>query len=156
MGWGVVDRHGTRLKHVAHGVINAGKSELCARLVVIDDGLEKVFAEYAPDAAAVEAMFFAKHAQSAATLGHARGVVLLRISRVGLSPYEYPPARVKRSVVGRGRADKRQVALVVSNILNLDTPPPEDAADALAVAIAHLNVSRFDEQLAAAAAGRSR
>ena len=103
LGWGVVERHGTRLCHVAHGVINAGKGELCGRLVIIDEGLRNVLEEHKPAAAAVEAMFFAKNAQSAATLGHARGVVLLCVSRAGLSPHEYPPARVKRAVVGRGR-----------------------------------------------------
>ncbi len=147
LGWGVVDREGTRRRHVAHGVINAGKGELCERLVVIDDQLAEAIAEFAPTAGAVESIFFSKNAQSAATLGHARGVALLRLSRAGLTPAEYPPARVKRTVVGRGRADKRQVAMIVTSILSLDSVPKEDAADALAVAITHLNISRFSEQM---------
>lgn len=147
MGWGVIERQGTRLSHVAHGVIKAGTGELCGRLLVIDDGLAEVLAEHRPAAAAVESIFFSKNAQSAATLGHARGVVLLRLARAGLSPHEYPPARVKRAVVGRGRADKRQVAHIVTSILGLPQLPPEDASDALAVAITHVNISRFSEQV---------
>ena len=114
LGWGLVERVGTRQWHVAHGVIEPPLDGTFAdRLVWIDDELAKVIVEHHPDVGAVESIFFSKDAQSAAKLGHARGVVLLRLRRAGLDVHEYPPARVKRSVVGRGRADKHQVARVV-------------------------------------------
>jgi crossover junction endodeoxyribonuclease RuvC len=149
LGWGVVEQVGTRLRHVAHGTIKVTGNELADRLVQLDQGLRAVIEEHAPASSAVEAMFFAKNAQSAATLGHARGVVLLALRRADLSIHEYPPAQVKRAVAGSGRADKRQVAMIVRGMLTLDDTPPSDAADALAVAITHLNRARFDSALLA-------
>jgi len=145
LGWGVVEREGTRVRHVAHGVISVSSDELADRLVDIDAALREVIATHAPDIASVETMFFAKNAQSAAKLGHARGVVLLRLRAAGLPVHEYAPARVKRAVTGSGRADKRQVAMVISRILALDVVPPSDAADALAVALTHINAAPFAE-----------
>jgi crossover junction endodeoxyribonuclease RuvC len=150
LGWGVVERHGTRLCHVAHGTVVPAGPTLSDKLVDIDRELALVLAAHLPTSAAVEAMFFAKNAQSAMKLGHARGVVLLGLRRGGLSVAEYPPARVKRAVVGGGRAEKHQVAHIVAALLRLPLPPQPDAADALAVAITHLNISSF-----AAAVARS-
>jgi crossover junction endodeoxyribonuclease RuvC len=107
-------------------------------------------AEYEPAAAAVESIFFSKNAQSAAKLGHARGVVLVSLRRSGVGIAEYAPAKVKRAVVGRGRADKNQVTRVIASMLGLREPPQEDAADALAVAVTHINVARFASALAQA------
>lgn len=150
LGWGVLLREGTRITHVAHGVIHTDlDGSLAERLVEIDTGIEAVLQELRPDVSAVESLFFAKDAQSAAKLGHARGVVLLRLARAGLAIHEYPPARVKRSVVGKGQADKKQVALVMTAILRLPAPPPPDAADALAIALTHLHVAGYDAALAA-------
>jgi crossover junction endodeoxyribonuclease RuvC len=144
LGWGVLERVGSRIEHVAHGVIDVDlEGTFADRLVDIDDRLGEVIAAHAPAAAAVETLFFAKDAQSAAKLGHARGVILLRLRRAGLPTSEYPPALVKRTVAGKGAADKRQVAMVVSAILRLSPPPRSDAADALAIALTHLNVSAF-------------
>ncbi len=147
LGWGIVDRVGTRLVHVAHGTLRMNSGELADKLVVIDQALTEVVAEHAPTAAAVESIFFSKNAQSAAKLGHARGVVLLTLRRTGIPVAEYPPARVKRAVVGRGRADKKQVSMVIKSILGLSELPQEDAADALAVAVTHLNVAQFQRAL---------
>jgi crossover junction endodeoxyribonuclease RuvC len=138
-GWGVVERHGSRLAHIGHGTLRLGEGELCDRLVALEQGLAEVLAEYRPLAGAVEALFFAKNAQSAAKLGHARGVVLLALRRAGLSVAEYPPARVKSTVVGTGAAAKVQVGRVVAAMLGLGEAPPEDAADALAIAMTHLS-----------------
>lgn len=139
LGWGVLDRVGTRISHVAHGVIHTDlDGSLAEKLVEIDTALERVIAEQAPDVAAVEGLFFAKNAQSAAKLGHARGVILLRLARAGLAIHEYAPALVKRTVAGRGAADKGQVAMVVTAVLGLTALPPPDAADALAIAMTHL------------------
>ena len=151
LGWGVLDRVGTKIVHVAHGVIDADeKAPLADRLLVIDTALEEVAAAHMPDVVAVEGIFFAKDAQSAAKLGHARGVVLLRFARAGLSIHEYAPARVKRAVVGRGAADKKQVAMLVAAVLRLTPRPRSDAADALAIALTHLAVASHASALAAA------
>jgi crossover junction endodeoxyribonuclease RuvC len=143
LGWGLVDRQGTRLVHVASGVVKTKGKNLADRLVQIDQALERVIAEHQPDEGAVETIFFSKNAQSAAKLGHARGVVLLALRRAGLPIAEYPPATVKRAVVGRGRAEKHQVGLIITRLLSLTVAPEEDAADALAVAVTHLNTRQF-------------
>ncbi len=165
LGWGVVEKIGTRLRHVAHGVIRANEADpLAERLVVIERELVAVVMAHAPERASVEAIFFAKDAQAASKLGHARGVALLVCARGGLAVAEYPPARVKRTVAGGGRADKSQVAQMVRALLGLATVPPSDAADALAIAITALQHSilepngpaanpRLSELLRAAGAG---
>jgi crossover junction endodeoxyribonuclease RuvC len=151
LGWGVVERIGTRVVHVAHGVIDVDDGRpLHERLVDIDEELGAVVALHAPDVGAVEGIFFAKNAQSAAKLGHARGVVLLRLARARLTIAEYAPALVKRTVAGRGASDKHQVAMIVTALLRLAAPPRSDAADALAIALTHLSVSSFTTAVAAA------
>lgn len=141
LGWGIVEREGNRLIHVAHGVIalEAG-APLSERLVGIADGLEALIEKYAPTVGAVEALFFNKDAQAAAKLGHARGVVLLCLAREGIPIAEYAPAKIKRTIAGTGQADKRQVALMVRAALSLDSLPPVDASDALAIAMTHLRL----------------
>lgn len=154
MGWGVVERIGTRQIHIGHGLIKPPlDGTFSDRLIAIDDELEAVIAQHEPDASAVEGIFFSKDPQSAAKLGHARGVILLRLRRAGLSVHEYPPAQVKRVVVGRGRADKRQVAMLVQAALGLDAIPPSDAADALAVALTCLAAASYQEALGRAKRG---
>jgi crossover junction endodeoxyribonuclease RuvC len=155
LGWGVLHRTGTRIEHIAHGVIDTDLSGSFAnRLLEIDEGLSAVIQAHAPTVGAVEGMFYAKDAQSAAKLGHARGVVLLRLTRAGLPIHEYPPAQVKRAVVGRGAADKRQVAMIMTAVLRLAAPPRSDAADALAIAMTHLQIASYDAALAASVRGR--
>jgi crossover junction endodeoxyribonuclease RuvC len=151
LGWGVLDREGTRVTHVAHGVIDCDeKKPLHERLVTINTELVAVIAEHAPQQGAVEGIFFAKNAQSASKLGHARGVVLLCLAQAQISIAEYAPALVKRTVAGRGASDKNQVAMLVTAILRLASPPRSDAADALAIALTHLSVSTFAGALARA------
>jgi crossover junction endodeoxyribonuclease RuvC len=143
-GWGIVERRGTRLVHVAHGIIHTDEREpIAARLVEIEAGLMRVLEEHAPHEASVEALFFAKDAQAAAKLGHARGVALLVCARAGLPVHEYPPARVKQAVTGSGRADKAQVAQMVRVVLGMPEAPRADAADALAVAVTCLQHMRL-------------
>jgi len=154
LGWGVVRRDGTRPSHVAHGVIDTDVSaSLAQRLCQIEHELCRIVEIYGPTAAAVESIFFAKDAMAAAKLGQARGVALLVLARAGLDIAEYEPARVKKAIVGQGRADKRQMALVVRALLRLAAPPRPDAADALAVALTHVQAAPL-LALAARAAGR--
>ena len=143
-GWGVVRRSGTRLTHVAHGVLHVERAgELGARLVALESELVAIIERFGPAQASIESLFFAKDAQAAAKLGHARGVALLVCARAGLPSFEYPPARVKRTVAGGGRAEKAQVAQMIRILLGLSAVPPADAADALAIAVTHLQGTRL-------------
>ena len=142
-GWGVVQLEGTRLRHIGAGTITVPeKLALSKRLRRIHEALEHVIAEHGPEAVAVEEIFYAKYANAAIKLGHARGVALLAAEQASLEVHEYPPAIVKRTVVGRGAADKSQVGRLVMALLGLKEAPEEDAADALAVAITHIQASR--------------
>lgn len=153
LGWGVVSRTGNRLVHVAHGVIALdGSDSIARRLVELEGQLTRVIREHRPHVSSVESLFFNKDAQAAAKLGHARGVVLLCLAREGIPIAEYAPAKIKRTVVGSGQADKRQVALMVRAALALPAPPPADAADALAIAMTHLRLGGLLSALAESAA----
>ena len=154
LGWGLVRRQHSRLVHVDHGVIQLDpKLGLPDRLVRIDLELGAVVRRHQPDVGSVETLFFHKDAQAAAKLGHARGVVLIRLAQEGVSVAEYAPARVKRTLVGTGQAEKRQVAMMVKTLLGLPAPPPSDAADALALAITHLRLEPLARALAGSAEG---
>jgi crossover junction endodeoxyribonuclease RuvC len=149
LGWGVLEQRGTRISHVAHGVVDTDTDrELWHRLVEIDDAIAEILREHTPDAAAVESIFHAKDAQAASKLGHARGVVLLRLARAGVAVHEYAPSRVKRAVAGAGHATKEQVARVMTTLLGLAEAPRLDASDALANAFAHLSMAPYREAMA--------
>lgn len=143
-GWGVLSVEGTRLRFIATDTIVAGdKRPLEERLLRIHEGLTAAIAEHAPTTVAVEDMFFAKYPNAALKLGHARGVALLVAAQAGLEVAAYPPSLIKKTVAGRGRADKAQIAQMVKVILGLEQVPGEDATDALAVAITHAQASRM-------------
>lgn len=137
-GWGVVQSRGTRILHLAHGIVSTdATAPIAERLVAIERELAQVIETHTPVEASVESLFFAKDAQAAAKLGHARGVALLVCARAALRVFEYAPALVKRAIAGNGRADKAQVAQMVRVLLGLPEIPRADAADALAIAIVH-------------------
>ncbi len=137
-GWGAVVRRGSRFVHVAHGVVRAPAAALLPeRLVSIADGLDAALAAVCPSVVAIEQAFVKLDPHAALVIGHARGVAMLVSARRGLSVVEYPPATVKRAVVGTGRAEKSQVGGMIRAILGLTEPLAEDAADALAVAVCH-------------------
>lgn len=137
-GYGVVSATNRVLRHVDSGVLAPRQdAPLEERLVVIYDGLVELLGRHAPHAVAVEDIFYAHHAQSALTLGHARGVVLLAAAKAGVELHSYPPAQVKRALSGHGRAEKDQIARLVTMLLRLPEPPREDQADALALCICH-------------------
>jgi len=143
-GWGLVRRESARVQHVAHGVfVLPAEAPLAERLVVLERALCEVIATYKPDASAVESLFFHKDPQAASKLGHARGVVLLVLSRAEVPIAEYSPALVKRTVAGRGAADKHQVALMMKAMFSLGELPRADATDALALAVTHLRVAHL-------------
>lgn len=137
-GWGVISCEGSRLNHVAHGVI-APKDSLPfpERLVVLFEEISAVLAAHAPDEAAVEETFMNNNARSALKLGHARAMALIVPARAGLPVAEYAATVVKKAVVGTGGADKAQVGWMIARLLPTAGKTAADAADALAVAIAH-------------------
>jgi crossover junction endodeoxyribonuclease RuvC len=137
LGWGIIDSSGSRLCHVANGVIRSDGEDLAERLVSLFNGLTEVLAAYAPDAAAVEQTFVNKDAVATLKLGQARGVALLVPARAGITVGEYAPNAVKKSVVGVGHAEKAQVGHMVRLMLPGCNPESPDAADALAIAICH-------------------
>lgn len=141
VGVGVVDREGNRLKPVAFEVIAPGrmKGDLPARLKTIHLGLREAIGRHEPDVVALEEAFHGKSAQSALRIGEGRGVAILAAALEGRDVHQYPPATIKMAVTGAGNAHKSQVGRMVRVILNLTDDVPEDAADALAVAICHLN-----------------
>jgi len=137
-GWGVVEASGSRLSHVAHGVI-APKDTLpfAERLAFLFAAIEGVIAAHAPDEAAVEETFMNDNARSALKLGHARACCLIAPARAGILVAEYAATVVKKAVVGTGGADKAQVGFMIRRLLPAAGETTADAADALAVAIAH-------------------
>ena len=137
-GWGVIEAHDNRLRHVADGVIRTDERlSLADRLVELHRGLAEVIERYRPAEAAVEETFVNKNAVSTLKLGQARGIALLVPARAGLSVAEYPPNVVKKTVVGTGHAAKEQIQMMVRTLLPGCVISGADAADALAVAICH-------------------
>ena len=140
VGWGVVERRGSGLQHVAHGVLRLDDSApLELRLVELFARLSDTLARHAPMAVAVEGVFTFRNARSALVLGQARGVALLVAARAGVPVFEYAPAMVKRSIGAGGAGAKAAVARAVTGFLGLTDVPRADATDALAVAVCHLH-----------------
>ncbi|EEX15158.1 MULTISPECIES: crossover junction endodeoxyribonuclease RuvC [Salipiger] len=137
LGWGIIEAEGSRLRHVANGVCESGTGELAVRLLSIHRQLTEVLRQYAPDVAAVEQTFVNKDAAGTLKLGQARGIALLVPAQFGLEVGEYAPNSVKKTVVGVGHADKRQVDHMVKMQLPGVQIVGPDAADALAIAICH-------------------
>ena len=142
MGWGVIDVAGSRLAHVAHGVIATKPSiGLGARLMALHHELARVIALHTPASIAVEQAFVARDPQAALKIGHARAVALLAAAQAGLEIAEYAPNHIKKCVVGAGHAGKEQVQFMVKRLLPACGVTQADAADALAAAIAHAHLS---------------
>jgi crossover junction endodeoxyribonuclease RuvC len=148
-GYGVIDSDGREHRLVAAGVIRVKSNQpLAARVCEIAGKLRELIRLHAPEAAAVEEVFYSINVKSALSLAHVRGVVLLAISEAGLELGEYSPLEVKTSVVGYGRAEKHQVQKMIHSLLALESPiGSEDACDALAVSICHATHASTARQL---------
>ena len=148
-GYGIVTEENHKLFYVASGGISpSSRSAFPNRLKKIYEELERVIYTYRPQVIVVEDLFVSKNIKSALKLGHSRGVALLAAMNAGLPVYEYSPAEVKQAVVGNGKADKKQIQMMVKSLLDLPkVPHPADAADALAAAICHIHSSRLKEIL---------
>jgi crossover junction endodeoxyribonuclease RuvC len=145
-GYGLIRDCGGRLECLAYGSIKTNpKQGLPERLLRLSEGLEKVIREYKPAKAAVESLFFCNNAKTAIAVGQARGVVIMTLKQAGLPITEFTPLQVKQAVACYGQATKTQVQRMVKTILGLkELPKPDDAADALAVAICGLNTLGCD------------
>jgi crossover junction endodeoxyribonuclease RuvC len=154
-GFGVVGDAGSRLCALDHGVIETDSSgRLERRLTAIHARVLELIDAHGPDAVAIEELFFGANVRTAFAVGQARGVVLLAAGQRGVQQRSYTPQSVKAAVCGHGAATKDQVARMVAQLLRLSEPPkPDHAADALAVAICHLN--RAPLARAISAAGRT-
>ncbi|MBK5934404.1 Holliday junction endonuclease RuvC [Rhodovulum imhoffii] len=137
LGWGVIDANGSRLSHVANGILHPKGEALPERLLSLHDQLVDIVSLYAPQAAAVEQTFVNKDGAGTLKLGQARGIALLVPARAGLTVGEYAPNAVKKTIVGVGHADKAQIAHMVRLQLPGVRIAGADAADALAIALCH-------------------
>jgi crossover junction endodeoxyribonuclease RuvC len=148
-GYGIIDECENELVMVEYGVIRTmPKTPLAHRLLQISNRLQQLIAQFHPQVLAIEDIFFAQNAKSALKLGQSRGVILLTAAQAGLRIAEYSPLEVKQAVVGYGRADKSQVQHMVKVLLRLqEIPQPDDAADALAIAICHHHSAKVKQQI---------
>lgn len=138
MGWGIVDVEGNALRFVAAGTVRSDETAALAdRLCQLHDGLQAVLDAHRPEEAAVEATFVNKDAAATLKLGQARGIAMLVPARAGLTVAEYAPNAVKKTVIGVGHGDKKQIQMMVKVLLPKSTADTADAADALAIAICH-------------------
>lgn len=139
LGFGIVDKHRDSVVYLNCGVITTPADlSLSERLMQIYDDLNRLIKSFKPDAVAIEEIFFNTNVKTAISVAHGRGVAILAFKQASLPVYEYTPLQVKQAVVGYGRADKMQVMKMVKRLLNLNSyPKPDDAADALAVALCH-------------------
>ncbi len=145
-GYGLLEQNGNQLTARRFGVLKTSSdSSLSERLKEIYNNIIDLVIEYKPEVMAVEELFFNKNSRTALAVGQARGVIMLASAMQGVKVAEYTPLQVKMAVVGYGRAEKRQVQEMVRVLLRLDSvPKPDDAADALAIAICHAHSWRCD------------
>lgn len=144
-GWAVLESNGkmskNRLKVVGYGVIRTDpKQDMGQRLVILYEELFSIIKEHKPTSAGIESLFYFKNQKTVMSVGQSRGVIMLAVVKNGLKPYDYTPLQVKQAITGYGKATKDQIQKMVKAILKLEEiPRPDDAADALAIAICHLN-----------------
>jgi crossover junction endodeoxyribonuclease RuvC len=144
-GYGVVQSDDDGLRMITYGVITTPSDwQMPQRLQHIYAELVTLIRQHQPTDAVVEKLFFSKNVRTALSVGQARGVALLAAAQAGLTLHEYTPLEIKQAVVGYGRAEKTQIQQMVKLLLQLDhAPQPDDAADALAIAICHAHSARF-------------
>jgi crossover junction endodeoxyribonuclease RuvC len=153
-GYGLIRARGNSLEYLASGVIRMGTLTFPERLHTIFSDISDIIIEHGPDVAAVEEVFMGKNASSALKLGQARGAAIVACTHYQLPVAEYAARKVKQALVGRGQADKNQVQQMVKSLLGLSRMPPEDAADALAIAVCHANTQNTLIRMADVKTGR--
>ncbi len=151
LGYGVIEKDARgNFRAIDCGVVVTPKDEsLPVRLAMLEEGVQKVLEKYRPDEVAMEELFFSKNITTGIAVAHARGVALLTCVKACGKLYEYTPMQIKQALTGYGKADKKQIQSVVTSLLRLNAvPKPDDAADALAIALCHGFSSRFGELFA--------
>ena len=151
LGYGVIEKDERgNFRAVDYGVILTPKEEgLPVRLAMLEEGVQKILEKYRPDEVAMEELFFSKNITTGIAVAHARGVALLTCVKACGKLYEYTPMQIKQALTGYGKADKKQIQSVVASMLRLQSiPKPDDAADALGIALCHGFSSRFGELFA--------
>ena len=142
-GYGLIEHSNNKSRHLDSGFIRLNEKEtLIERLLMLSLELGKIIERLNPNCGAIEKIFYAKNAQSALSLAHARGVILLKFSEKQLPIHEYQALKVKQTVVGAGRADKGQIKHMVKILLKINDSLQEDQADALAIALTHAHLWR--------------
>ncbi|MCH8205021.1 MAG: crossover junction endodeoxyribonuclease RuvC [Candidatus Hydrogenedentes bacterium] len=144
-GYGVVEGKGNRLTHIAHGVITTPAGQpFAVRLETIFEEATRLLAEFQPDAVGIEEIYFKQNVTTGISVAQARGVLALAAAQYGKPIGEFAPRQVKLAVTGYGKADKGQVQRMIKTLLNLDSiPRPDDAADALGIAICQIHAGNF-------------
>ncbi len=147
VGWAVLEENEGKMKAIAYGHISTHKdSPTASRLLEISSDLEKIIKKYKPQESAVEDLFFFKNATTVIKVSQARGVILLTLEKLSVIIKEYTPLQVKQAITGYGRAEKSQMQLMTKNILKLkEIPKPDDTADAIAIALCHLNSRKANQ-----------
>ena len=151
LGYGVIEKDARgNCRAVDFGVVVTPKDEgLPVRLAMLEEGINRILAKFDPDEIAMEELFFSKNITTGIAVAHARGVALLTCVKHCGKLYEYTPMQIKQALTGYGKADKKQMQSVVTSLLKLKTvPKPDDAADALAIALCHAFTTRFGELFA--------
>jgi len=139
IGFGIIDCEGNKMDVVRYGaILTPAKTSLSSRLGQIYRDMNELISAFSPDAVAIEELFFNTNLTTGISVAHGRGVIILACEQSGLPMYEYTPLQIKQAITGYGRAEKKQMMDMVKRLLNLkDTAKPDDASDALAVAICH-------------------
>lgn len=146
LGYGVIKKEQRgKPEMIDYGIVSTPKDEnLPVRLAMIEQGVKQIIEKYKPDEIAIEELFFAKNVTTGINVAHARGVVLLTCIKECGRIYEYTPLQIKQALTGYGRAEKKQIQSMVKTFLGLQSiPKPDDAADALAVALTHAQTNKF-------------
>jgi len=149
MGWGVLEKKGSSVVPIAYGSITTDKDmPMPDRLKHLYCSLMEIIAQYHPDEASIEELYFSNNAKTVIFVGEARGVAILACSNSGVEIFEYTPLQIKTSITGNGRAVKKQMQAMVTKLLNLDeVPQPDDTADAIAAAICHSYVGEMAKKM---------
>ncbi|MDL0429800.1 crossover junction endodeoxyribonuclease RuvC [Marinobacter sp. TBZ242] len=155
-GYGIIRAEGRLIEYIDSGCIRVGEKPMAERLQTIFHSLATLIGEYRPGEFAIEQVFMARNPDSALKLGQARGAAIVAAANSGLEVHEYSARQVKQAVVGKGGADKAQVAHMVQVLLSLSRKPQADAADALGIALCHAHMSQSVAKLASDGGGKVR
>ncbi|MBO5928109.1 MAG: crossover junction endodeoxyribonuclease RuvC [Clostridia bacterium] len=148
LGYGVIEKDEKgNCRAIDCGIVQTPKGEsLAVRLCMLEQAINQIIEKFKPNEIAMEELFFAKNVKTALSVAHARGVLILCCNKACGRIFEYTPLQIKQSLTGYGRADKKQMQKMVKMLLNLNkVPSPDDAADALAVALTHARVNKLGE-----------